>query len=295
MEMTAYEMTEIQKIHAWKNPKLSSFDALLEKINYPLTKAGEYAMDAPVIGKVIEKSIKGIVEVANDAAQYSVRTEAIFEAFSGCDKPIKTPGDINELELDEVDRAIGFLAAKYKCLALAEGAGTGAAGLLGIPIDICSLITLNLRAIGEYATYCGFDINLQEERLFAMNVLGFASSPSDAGKQVAMAQLVKIAKDVAQKRAWKELQKNTLTKIIQNIAEAVGVRLTKAKLAQIIPIAGAIIGGGFNSYYTAKVCEAAYFLYRERFLARKYGDEIIEISVKFADSVNSIYEEPEMA
>ncbi len=295
MEMTAYEKTEIQKIHAWKNPNLSSFDALLEKINYPLTKAGEYAMDAPVIGKVIEKSIKGIVEVANDAAQYSVRAEAIFEAFAGCDKPIKTLGDINKLELAEVDRAIGCLAAKYKGLALAEGAGAGAAGLLGSPIDIGSLRTLKLRAIGEYATYCGFDINLQEERLFAMNVLGLASSPSDAGKQVAMAQLVKIAKDVAQKRAWKELQKNTLTKIIQNIAEAVGVRLTKAKLAQIIPIAGAIIGGGFNSYYTAKVCEAANFLYRERFLARKYGAEIIEISVKFADPVNSIYEEPEMA
>ena len=43
---------------------------------------------------------------------------------------------------------------------------------------------LNLRAIGEYATYYGFDIGRQEERLFALNVLGLASSPSDAAKAV---------------------------------------------------------------------------------------------------------------
>jgi len=77
---------------------------------------------------------------------------------------------------------IGWLAAKYKGAALVEGAATRAAGLLGIPPNIVALLTLNLRAIGEYATFCGFDISRQEERLFAMNVLGLASSPTDASK-----------------------------------------------------------------------------------------------------------------
>jgi hypothetical protein len=53
------------------------------------------------------------------------------------------------------------------------------------------------------------------------------------------------------------------------------MRLTKAKLAEVIPGAGAVIGGGFNAYFTAKVCDAAYFLYRERFLAEKYGADVI--------------------
>jgi hypothetical protein len=44
-------------------------------------------------------------------------------------------------------------------------------GLPGIPPDVVALISLNLRAIGEYATYYGFNINSQEERLFVMNVL----------------------------------------------------------------------------------------------------------------------------
>lgn len=121
----------------------------------------------------------------------------------------------------------------------------------GIPPDLVALISLNLRAIGEYATYYGFNVHSQEERLFAMNVLGFASSPTDASKDLAMAQLVRIAQDVAKKRTWKELEKHAFARVIQQIAKALGVRLTKAKLAQIIPAAGAVVGGGFNAYFTS--------------------------------------------
>ena len=83
-----------------------------------------------------------------------------------------------------------------------------------------------------------------------------------------MAQLVKIAQDVAKKRAWNDLNKYAFVQLIQQIAKALGIRLTKAKLAQFIPVAGAAVGGGFNSYFTAKVCENAYYLYRDAFSQR---------------------------
>jgi hypothetical protein len=150
---------------------------------------------------------------------------------------------------------------------------------------------LNLRAIGEYATYYGFNVNSQEERLFAMNVLGLASSPTDASKGLAMAQLVRIAQDVAKKRTWKELEKHAFVQVFQQIAKAIGIRLTKAKLSQVIPVAGAAVGGGFNAYFTSKVCEAAYYLYRERFLAHKYGADVIEVTVEPAQDIDPGYPE----
>ena len=81
------------------------------------------------------------------------------------------------------------------------------------------------------------------------------------------------------------------SKIIQEIAKALGIRLTKAKLAQMIPVMGAAIGGGYNAYFTSKVCETAWYLYRERFLAEKYGFEIIEQTVKPADNFDPEYPE----
>jgi uncharacterized protein (DUF697 family) len=186
---------------------------------------------------------------------------------------------------------VAWLDVKYKGIALVEGAGAGFVGLLGIPSDIVALITLNLRAIGEYATYYGFDVSSQEERLFTMNVLGLASSPTDASKSLAMAQLVRIAQDIAKKRTWTQLEQHTFVQLIQQVAKALSIRLTKAKLAQVVPAAGAVVGGGFNAYFTAKVCEAGYYLYRERFLAKKYGPDVIEVTVEPARDFDPHYPE----
>jgi len=289
---SAYEDNAWKEIELWKNPTLGWFDKAMQVVNWPLDKAGDLVMKTPGVGWVIEKSVGGLVGVANDAAQWSVRAEAIFAEYREAGHgEIQAPVDLLKLDLEHVDKNIGWLAAKYKGVALTEGAVFGALGLPGIPPDIVSLVTLNLRAIGEYATYCGFDIESQHERLFAMNVLGLASSPTDASKGVAMAQLVKIAQDVAKKKAWKDLEKYAFVQIIQQIAKALGIRLTKAKLAQFVPAAGAIVGGGFNAYFTGKVCDAAYFLYRERFLAAKYGSGFIGTQTKPADDVNAHYPE----
>jgi hypothetical protein len=77
---------------------------------------------------------------------------------------------------------------------------------------------------------------------------------------------------------------------IQQIAKALSIRLTRAKLSHVLPVAGAAIGGGFNAYYTDKVCKAAFYLYRERFLAEKYGVEAIEETVEPAQSLEPAYE-----
>ncbi len=284
-ELTEYEKTAVISIHEWKNPQIGWFGKAMEIINWPLEKAGDLITEVPGVDWVIEKTVGGLVSLLNELAHWSVRPDAIYEEYRVAGfEYIKTPSDIFSLDLKDVDRVNGWLGAKYKALATVEGAAVGYVGLLGIPPDIIALITLNQRAIGEYATYYGFDISSQQERLFALNILGLASSPNDTAKQVAMAQLVRIAKDVARKKAWKELERRSFVRIIQIISRSLGIRLTKAKLAQIVPVTGALVGGGFNAYYTSNVCDAAFYLYRERFLAEKYGESIIEVTVKPADN-----------
>ena len=292
MKLTPYDKKALVEIHAWKNPEITWFDKALSVINKPLDYVGDVILDNDTVGHVIKKSVNGLVSVCNDAAQWSVRSEAIFKEFRGDGHHhINSHEDISSLALEHVDKPVGWLAAKYKGIALTEGAGAGAVGMAGMVIDIPSLITLNLRAIGEYATYYGFDIERQEERLFAFNILGLSSSPTDLSKNLAMSQLIKISQDVARKKTWNELNKQAFVQVIQQISKILGIRLTKAKLAQTIPVAGAVVGGGFNVYFTNKVCDAAYYLYRERFLATKYGADVIEQTVRPATSFSM--EDPE--
>lgn len=286
-----YEKKAIKEIHAWKNPKIGWFGQAMTVINKPLSQFGDLVFQTTFLGEGIRKTVEGIIKVGNDVAQGSVRPSSIYQHFRDHGHNIHKAQDVLTLDLEKVDDVVGFLDAKYKGVALVEGGITGAAGLPGIVFDLPALITLNLRAIGEYATYYGYDTRLQPERLFAMNILAYASSPNDSAKAAALAQLVRIARDVAKKQAWKNLEQNSFVQIMKQIAKALGVRLTKAKLAQSIPIAGAVVGAGFNSYYTAKVCDAAYYLYRERFLAEKYGESIIEQTVPPAEDLDPEYQE----
>lgn len=293
--LSTYEKHALKEIHNWKNPEIGWFGQAMKVINQPLDKAGDLLLDTPGVGFAIQKSIEGLTSICNDAAQWSVRPEAIFEEFrSAGHGDVKTHKDLIQLDLEDIDKVVGWLAAKYKGIALVEGAGTGTLGLPGIAIDIPALIALNLRAIGEYAAYYGFDSSRQEERLFAFNVLGLASSPTDASKALAMAQLVKIAQDIAKKSTWKQLEKSVFVQIIKEICKALGIRLTKAKLAQAVPLMGAAVGGGFNTYFTMKVCDAAFYLYRERFLAQKYGGAVIEVTVPPAPDLDPHYPEADI-
>lgn len=293
-----YEERARRQIWEWKNPKQSWFDQAMAVVSWPLDKASKAASNVPGLGRVLENSFSGTLSVVNDVSQWSVRPEAVlteYRRFTGT--PIQNLSQIYQLDLESVDRVIGWLDTKYEGLALVEGAAAGIAGTFNpavaaaiIPADVVALMTLNLRAVGEYATYCGFDVSSQEERLFALNVLAYASSPTDTSKRIALSQLVRIARDVALRKTWKDLEKHAAIKAIRTIAKALSIRLTKAKLAQIVPVAGAIIGGGFNAYYTDRVCKAAFYLYRERFLAAKYGAEEIETTVTEATDLDPGYE-----
>jgi hypothetical protein len=274
--MSVYEQASLQNIRRWQQPSHGWMSKAQNAVNRPLEKAGDYLAHIPGINWAVEKSIGGLVNILNDIAHKTVRPAAVIKAYRarGCVR-VSTLKNIASIDLEEVDNTIGWLAAKYKGLATAEGAAAGWVGLPGIPADLVALIAINQRAIGEYATYCGFNVASQQERLYALHVLGYASSPSDSAKYASLGHLVRIARDVAVKKPWRELEKHAFVKIVQKIALLLKIRLTKAKLAQVIPVSGSLIGGGFNAYFTAKVCDAAYHLYRERFLATKYGPQLI--------------------
>ncbi|WP_061498464.1 EcsC family protein [Acetobacter malorum] len=197
MTLSIYEKNALLEIDAWKNPKKSWYRNALSFVNKPIDFAGDAVMSAPLIGDIIKKAMIGVLELANDAAQWTVDAAAIFKEFRGDGYDVAELCDISKLDLEEIDLTVGWLAAKYKSMLFAEGAATGAVGAVGLVVDVPALMIGCLRAVGEYATYYGFDINNQKERIYALNILGLSSSPTDATKAAAMAQLTKLSGDIA--------------------------------------------------------------------------------------------------
>lgn len=233
--------------------------------------ATDWARKVPGVEWTIDHVVTGLLELTNEISQDSVWLGGVLRDFSEIGSDVGSLDDIRALDLEVIDRALDGLELKYKSLAGAEGAASGMAGAVGIVPDIVALVALNLRAAGEFATYCGFDITTREERLYALQILDLVAGPGDHPKHIAFEPAVRLAKKAAQKQGAQFVEQLGFNEAVERLARAIGIHLTGRKLGQVVPVAGAAVGAGLNVLYTARVCQAAFHLYRERFLVAKYG------------------------
>lgn len=270
--LSDYESQALDAIREWRYPDESwlarashSFQAGLNSVSNQLRKI-------PGVDWTIDNVVSGLVTLTNEIAHDLVWRDSIFESFrkAGFESVVDLKS-IHALDLEAIDLASKNLSLKYKSLAAVEGAATGAAGAVGILPDIIALLALNLRACGEYATYCGFDITEPAERLYALHILDAASKPRDQVPYSMPRHLPHASKILARKKTLTTVEQFAVSGTAKRIAKSIALRITRDKMAQFLPIAGAVVAGGFNSLYTNTVCDAAFHLYRERFLEKKYG------------------------
>lgn len=272
-----YEHAALLEIQQWRNPEKGWLEKAVDGLNEIVHQATDYVRKLPGVDWTIENVVAGILRLTNEIMQDSVWTDAIYREYRSAGHSVRSRDDIRRLDLETIDGRLEGLDAKYRTLAAVEGAATGYAGLPGMVPDIIALVALNLRAAGEYAAYCGFDISSNRERLYALQILDAASSDKNVNKQVAFSPLMRVSSRLARQQAARQIEDLALSRAIREATERLGLHLARAKMAQIIPVTGAVVGSGFNAFYTNKVTETAYYLYRERFLYQKYGPDISRV------------------
>ena len=267
----AYEAQMREEIEAWKNPDKGVLDKAFAVLNTPIIAAGDALMDVPQFGDALKKATEQTISTLSNTANWTLNTQGVIESYQ--EEPdiegssIKTLADIKHLPIAVVDKQVKLLKSKYVALTSAQGVTTGVVGWVGIPADVVGLITANLRAIGEYATYYGFDMNDKGEQLFAMSLLAVATSASAEARKAALDDTRAMIKD-PETQAFNQINEEVMSRLLRQTATKVATNMVKTKAAQIIPAVGAVVAGGVNANYTANVCEAAYQCYRERFLDR---------------------------
>ena len=272
---SAYERQALREIHQWKNPKLGWLGKTVDRFNRGLHSVTDLVRKVPGVDWTIDNVVSGLLRLTNEIMLDSVWRKAIYEEYRTAGHPVKGPDDIRALDLEAIDKVLAGLDTKYCAVTTAQGAAAGFAGLAGILPDVLGLVALNLRAAGEYATYCGYDVMQPSERLYALQLLHVVSLPPDTKREAALVPVSSVSHSIAQQQTVQTIEQAAVSGSIRGIAKALGTRLTKVKLAQLLPMAGTFVGGGFNGYYTTRVCNAAFHLYRERLLIEKYGVEFL--------------------
>jgi hypothetical protein len=97
----------------------------------------------------------------------------------------------------------------------------------------------------------------------------YAQMAERGGAQLLYVQIRALANKAAENALKKSGQKNIEAGVFRNLLEQIGKRLPKDAGKKGIPLVGAILGAGFDSYLMHRVLKGANLIYHKRFLHEK--------------------------
>jgi len=197
----------------------------------------------PKVHAVITTTVKSTVRTALFGAEYTPQ------------RPVERTATL-ELADQEAKRTLSL----YQKIAAAEGAGTGAGGIVLNAVDFPAFIAIKMKFLFELAHIYGYDTKHFPERIFILKVFQLAFSGS--------AQRAKLLDSIkrwdTEKELWfsdseyvKHMDWDTFQK---EYRDAIDFR----KMLQMVPGIGAVAGAWANYAILEELGEAAMNAYRLR-------------------------------
>ena len=236
---------------------------------------------------VLEKAFDGSMALTFRPALRTVRPDSVVRRVSTRHPSVKKMSDLRGLSLEECDTlrrsglgwtigsaaegaASSIVVTGAEVSATVSGGVTAGVAIGAIATDVAATMAVMGRSIGVVASTYGYDVGLPEEELFALGVMSLASASTLSGKTAAMASLSRLAQQMMRRAAWAQLRCYWLVNAIDHAYKALGFTLTKKKLAQAVPVAGAVLNAGVNASLVHRTFRRAEAAYRLRFLSEKY-------------------------
>lgn len=328
-DMTPDDLRYWETVQRWKAKRLESTPRQLvpaswrEKVARAGTTArervgtaAEKVPNADKFARALKNALEGLTDAGARAGAATVRHDAVVKAYRKKGYDVAAIATIRHLQLTEIQDVKPRLDLAYVAGSAVQGAGTGllasggtiiaAGGAVGtggvaaapgvgavitaMAADAAATIVTSNRAVAHVAAYYGYDVEDPTERVFALGVLSMGLA-EDAGKVAAYAELNRIVQALARRQAWKQLNRNQVTNVVRGVYAALGMNLTKRKLAQAVPVLGVAVGAGLNARALARVIDDAEHLYMERFLRERYSipvDAIDELpATGLVDTINA--------
>ena len=237
-----YEEQIQKELKAWQK-RMRSNPSLLDKFSKRMqVKMNSYIPEK--VHRAITAAIKQMVRGVLFGATYSTKEQPVDQSLL----------DVETTVL----RRINF----YKSAAAAEGGVTGAGGILLGFVDFPVLLGMKIKLLFEIASLYGYSIKDYKERLFILHIFQLAFSSQQHRSKI-FEQIIdwdkkkQMLPDDINQFAWREFQ--------QEYRDYIDL----AKMAQLIPGIGAVIGFVVNYRLVKKLGHTAMNAYRMRHFEKK--------------------------
>jgi EcsC protein family len=240
------------------------------------------------VDAAMQKALAGLHATFVERGLNSVSPGTIFKAFASEGAHVASYDEVRKLDLKLCDRSVPRRKERYVAMAAGQGAATSLAvtgatvattvsggTTLGVAfgavvLDVTSMLVGMGRIVALVAAHYGYDVREPEEQVFASGVLSYSTASNAAEKAASLAALSRLTQEMMRQATWKQLQQHQMVNIIQTVVTSLGFKLTKKKLAQVVPVAGVVINGGLNALLARNTFNRAQDVYRLRFLTEKY-------------------------
>jgi hypothetical protein len=238
---------EVKKWQIKMSRKPNALNALSKKVQVKLN-----SFIPERIHKGITAAIKQMVRGVLFGSKYTIPKPVRFNSF-------------RELE-ENVLKRIDF----YKKTAAAEGGITGAGGFLSALADFPILLSIKLKLLFDIATMYGFDVKDYKERLYILHIFQLAFSSQQHRRN--------IFKEIIDWEQKKQLLPDDIHNFDwRNFQQEYRDYIDIAKLAQMIPGIGAVVGVVVNYKLINTLGVTAMNAYRMRLMERTNSRAITTI------------------
>jgi hypothetical protein len=237
--------------------------ALLENPNLAMKITG-------FIGMPIERALKLLpanwAEVVNQATRKSLDTALRAALLTLDDKPQMASREL-----------------LHKLAVAAAGAGGGAFGLAGLPVELPISTTIMLRSIADIARSEGEHLRTPESKLACLEVfaLGGRTRSDDATESAyflvrgALARSISQAAEYITEKGLVEEGAPALVRFITRVAARFGASVSEKVAAQSVPVIGAAGGATINLLFIDHFQDMARGHFIVRRLERTYDPQLV--------------------
>lgn len=274
MELSSYEVRAREEVDAYfRTPE----EGMLARVSRGLFRPVEALSERLIPDRVLEAAGAGVEAALRGLAKVSDQTVEVDGILASIRRRAEVDGlgDLNRLDLSLLDEVAGEVVSNHKTIGALEGAGCGLGGAALLAADIPLLFGVCLRTVRQVGACYGVDPWLAGEDVIAFKVFELACGGT-RDRYGELLQLDALRDEFdglePQKRAEKAAVLAGLFASREAIKRIVSVMLTR-KILQTVPLAGALVGAGFNYLFVSDVAETARQVYRRRFLVAKGGRE----------------------
>lgn len=286
-KLNTSELQIIDTIAEWKADAPSFLNRATDTVAKPISWLADKLTPESVktgAGSVVER----IVEKLQDVSSLTVDKEGVLAATREFEIDAQTVLELRKATVHDLDHISQKFIDQNTRVGVISGAGTGLVGWPGLIADLPTLFMLSMRTIRQTGLCYGFDTETPDspevaethrafELEYMMRVFKVATAADRVQKQKALAELrdfesgradiVQVGSDYATRQVGKSATSYLTQRIVKEIVE----QTISKKAAGLVPGLGIVFNAGFNYVYLKDVGEAAYMLYRERFLLDKKG------------------------